>query len=36
MFEVTWDSMNIERIGLVINVSAIPDNKIMLNRFVTL
>jgi len=36
MYEVTWDSPNTERIGLMINASAIPDKKIMLNRFITL
>jgi hypothetical protein len=36
MYEVTWESLNIERIGLMINESAIPDKKIILNRFITL
>jgi hypothetical protein len=36
MYEVTWDSLNIERTGLMINVSAVPDKKIMLKQFITL
>lgn len=34
MYEVTWDSLNIGRIGLMINESAIPAKKIMLHRFI--
>jgi len=36
MYEVTWDSLNIEKIGRMINELTNPDKKIMLNRFITL
>jgi hypothetical protein len=36
LYIVTWDSLNIEKKGLIINESAIPDKKVILNRFIPL